>query len=532
MKYRRQQGRHRLSYPCPTTRFGLLAMALCSAMIAGCTSQWRSVDLRRPGTESEPAGVVKAEGELGELEPLLFPDDKKFEEDATETAADLSSDPDAGSVEAAGASLPYDEDPTAAWSLSPETSDLALEETFSAEQVLEYAARHNPLLRVRHSEVEVARAKLVTAGLLPNPELILRTDTPIHDDNPTSLISRVMWSVPLGGRIGHEKAVARTAMHRAQLAVEQEAENVLQNVAELALHVLYLQELVEEYRTLERDFQDEIEIQRSISVDTGQVGFADVFETFLDASGYELAHRQARRELTAARLELCLAMGMRTPVSIRIEGGLSVQPVARVSLETVMAAALEADPEFVASRLAILESQHELALAHSESKPDLVIGPRYDAALGNPNDSIGGRIDVELPFFDRNQGAISESAAQIEVNRALSDVAKVNSLNNVASTYSELMHVQDSLDQNESFLSELKQYGIGTTRAEMETQAVDANQIPDLLRKISVMKVKGLNLRYQHNLLRTRLEFALDRKLQDLVVSPVEVIPIGKVQVP
>ncbi len=518
MKCRRHQDRHGWSSSLRlSTKSCLLATALCVVVAAGCSGPWRLVDLSHSEQNSQPSDILAAEDEFAETGPQLFPDDADADQDAVRIATDLSSDYDAGSVEATAASLQYQEPTPAALSLPGETSDAAAEETFSIDEVLQYAKQHHPLLRARALQIEIARADLVSAGLLPNPELVLKTDTPIHDDNPTSLTTRVMWSIPTGGRIGHKKAVAQTAIQRACIAAEQEMDNMLTSVAELALHVLYLQELVDEYGRLDRDFKEEVEVQRSRFNDAGTASHADVFETFLDASGYELAHMQTRRELTAVRMRMCRAMGMSTPVAIRIDGKLAVEPVPRVPVQAVLDECRRSDLEIVARRLAVVQSKHELALSYSKAKPSLELGWWYESQPHDPDDKIGGRIDLELPFFDRNQGSISGNVLQIGVNRALAEVSEANTLNDVASAYLELLHVQDSLERSESFQVESKGFDFGTTREQMVAQGVGANQVLDLLRKLSVMKVKALNLRYQHNLLRTRLEFAIGRNLEELL---------------
>ncbi len=62
--------------------------------------------------------------------------------------------------------------------------------------VLEYTLQHNPVLRSRQHEVEAAQARVITARLLPNPQLTLDSEgstdgsdrypvvSPDHDDGP------------------------------------------------------------------------------------------------------------------------------------------------------------------------------------------------------------------------------------------------------------------------------------------------------------------------------------------------------------
>ena len=566
-------------------RLCLAATAVCLAGVAGCTGRWQLVDLRSPdrlprgretadafshgnevaadsqwSDDSNPVRLASAdlppEPEAAEPSPFV-PEPRQPKLPAAEIsepeAPDVklpgveSFDPKTRRLEPPDAKPPVTEPPiteppiteppvTEPSITEPSITELPFnaeglgsvaEETFSIEEVLDYAASRNPLLRARKHEVEVARGKLIAAGLLPNPELILKTDSPVSEDDASSLTTRVMYTIPFGGKLRHKKSVACTAIQRARLAVEKETEDVLRTTAEAALQVLYLQELALEYDQLDSVFELQVKkVENRYNAGPEFARFADVIETELDATGYRLAHKQTDRELTAARVRLCRAMGMRTPVRIRIAGEFLIERVPDVPLETLLAVARESDPVIASSHLAVTSSQRKLALAHSEAKPDPEIGPWYESQFGEPKDTIGGRFNLELPFFDRNQGDISGAAAQIHVDRALSEVTELNTLNDVAAAYRELMHIQSSLDFYEAFISQRKQYDIGWTQEEMLAQAIEINQVLDVLRKLSVMKIKGLTLRYQHNLLRMRLELALGMKLQDLVHRP-EPAPIA-----
>ena len=82
------------------------------------------------------------------------------------------------------------------------------------EQLLTYALEHHPLLKARQHEVEIAQARLITAGLLPNPQLVLDTETPTRTIDDTSLTTRLMFTIPLGNKRNLARRAAQAAIER------------------------------------------------------------------------------------------------------------------------------------------------------------------------------------------------------------------------------------------------------------------------------------------------------------------------------
>ena len=121
---------------------------------------------------------------------------------------------------------------------------------FTVEQALLYTLENHPRLRARTQEVEVARAALITAGLLPNPQLVVDAESPINESGAVELSGRLMFTIPTGGKRGYAAAAAKAGIAEAQAAIDSEAQILLTETAAAALEVLYLQELVKLQREL------------------------------------------------------------------------------------------------------------------------------------------------------------------------------------------------------------------------------------------------------------------------------------------
>ena len=80
-------------------------------------------------------------------------------------------------------------------------------------------------------------------GLLPNPQLVMDTESPVERNGATTLTSRVTFTLPTGGKRRWRMAAAEAAVARSQAAQARETELILAEAADAAIEVLYLQEL-------------------------------------------------------------------------------------------------------------------------------------------------------------------------------------------------------------------------------------------------------------------------------------------------
>lgn len=528
MKCRRQPDRHGVSSsPVPSKRLRLLVMILgCQVAVVGCTTQWRSVDLRGRDTgPGLPGGRTTGTDRGDPSGPWDFPTTDREESGRSsdtaadwgrdEVTADFRSDRDGGSDHTVAAVFRYQQDPATELYLSPETPDSAVEETLTIEQVLEVALANHPLLRERQQQIEIARSQLVGAGLLPNPRLVMDTDSPVHESRPTDFTARVEFTLPTWGKQQRRRAVAAAGIVRAELALSRETEAVMAEAADAALEVLYLQELLELQDHLSKTAAKGAKIQQN-RFEAGATSKADTVQADMDAANVELARRATVAQLSVARVRLSRAMGMTRPQLAKIKGELFAETFAPVPLETVLTVARRKRPELAEAHATVSQSQHQLSLAYAEARPDLTIGPRYQDRLGTDDDQIGARLNIDLPFFNRNQDGIFEGIARIRANRAQSSVIELTTFSDVASAYLELTSLQSSLQYFQDEVLPLAERTQADFLEEFGGQAIEADQVSALLQELIKMRVSHLQLRYRCDRLRTRLELLLGRRIADL----------------
>ena len=162
---------------------------------------------------------------------------------------------------------------------------------------------------------------------------------------------------------------------------------------------------------------------------TGAADQPDVMESEIEARRMQLSLEAAQNERYRVWRRLASMVG---------DVGLTAQPldgtidaaVPELDRDAILQQVLSQSPEIKAARLAVDRAQIALKRAQREPVPDLVVrgGPRYNReALESNGRPVGWEaafdIGVVVPLFNRNQGAIAESRA--ELGRAEQEVGRL-----------------------------------------------------------------------------------------------------------
>jgi len=405
--------------------------------------------------------------------------------------------------------------------------------SLTLDEALAHAESHHPLLAARMHEVSAAKGRFVTAGLLPNPELTMDSDVPVNEGRGADLRMRLMFTFPTAGKRRLREAVAASEVARARWALRSEIERVLLNAADVALEVLYLQELARLQGELSELAARRAQIERS-RFEARTATFADAMEAEMDASRLALQHKDTLDRLRAARWRLAQAIGINPPQPVHVVGELPFEPFVPVALDQVLDAARASRPELAEAGAALSESHRQLELARAEAKPDIAVGPRYEDRLGDGNDSMGARLDIDLPLFDRNQGAIYERAAQTRARGAMVEAVEINTLGDVARAYVRLVSLQSRLNYYQSQVTPVVERTHATLDSPDTRRALPADQASDLLRSLLQLRLEQLQLRYDYNRLRRRLEIFLGRRVDELALPAGAILeqPAGELILP
>ncbi|MFH1706889.1 MAG: TolC family protein [Planctomycetota bacterium] len=319
-------------------------------------------------------------------------------------------------------------DPAAAPPVSP-TGTVTLHQALAAALML------NPQLAAYAWETRIADARILQAGLLPNPELEAGIEgvgeeggTMNFDDTETTI--RLSQLLELGGQRGKRVRVAEIERTLADWDYTAKRLDVIADTATAFVQLLAAQEqvaLAERLQVLS-DAEWSIASER---VKSGKAAPTEELQSRAVASAARLGVGRARRELEAARVRLAATWGGRSAAFERGAGQLRL--VEEVPPFEDLIRLLTQTPEVARWATEMEHRRAVLAQANALGLPSLSlsVGATEYRATGDRVYGLG--LAVPLPVFDRNQGARREAllgeaqgaqareAEEIRIRTAFSD---------------------------------------------------------------------------------------------------------------
>lgn len=309
----------------------------------------------------------------------------------------------------------------------------------SIREVARQALRANADLRAAYETIEVARARLVQAGLWPNPELALDggADFAFRNEGEHRFGAELAQRFPIAGRLGRARDAARVDVAAAIAEARDFERTLIGDVQAAALRILTLDrsiamwdDVIGPAHELMRMSQRRFEAAEASEVDLNLLA--------VEASGFEQEKQllELERQAEAIRLNQLLQRGVDTPVVLA--GSLEDALIDEGGVEQIADGAAERRPDLVAMRLLIERARAEAKLAHAEAWEDWSFGIGVDADkqvfANEPSiDPIGTKRDeflsfglsIPLPLWNRNHGRVAEAVA--EERRAVARIAALES---------------------------------------------------------------------------------------------------------
>ena len=277
------------------------------------------------------------------------------------------------------------------------------------------ALLRNPRLAVFSWEIRAAEARLLQAGLRPNPELEGEieefggsAERQGFDSAETTI--RLSQLIELGGKRMKRRQLAAAETALAGWDYETARLDVLTGVTRAFAELLAAQQrqaLADESQALAQRVLAAVSEQ----VKAGKVSPVEETKAGVSAAGARIERDRAVRSLEAARKRLSLTMGEPSPVFERAEGDFDgLQPVPP---SEQLAALLEQNPNVARWQSELAQRRAALALEKSKRIPDLTVGGGVSRFHAENDSAFVMSVSIPLPVFDRNQGGIREAAANL-----------------------------------------------------------------------------------------------------------------------
>lgn len=306
---------------------------------------------------------------------------------------------------------------------------------------LSLALMNNPELAAFGWEVRAAQARELQAGLLPNPELEGEMEEVAGGGERRGLDaaeSSVVLSqlIELGGKRARRRKLA--ALETALGAWDYEAKrlDVFTETAKAFVGVLAAQEHL---ALSENSFRLAGQALQAVSerVKAGKVSPMEETKAGVALSISRIELERTKRELDATRKSLAATWGSIAPKFARAEGPFEtideVPPLEQLIRE------VGGNPDVARWEIEMAQRQAALKLEQAARIPDVTISggmQRFNET--NEGAYILG-LSVPLPFFDRNQGGVSEARHNLVKAQKLREAALTRAHAGLAEAYRALV---------------------------------------------------------------------------------------------
>jgi len=286
---------------------------------------------------------------------------------------------------------------------SPLPPTASTEDGLTEDEAAAIALWRNSDFAATLTELGLARADLVQAGLLTNPVFsFLFPLGPKEYEFALTLPLEVIWLRP--GRV----ALAGKQLERAGKLLVQRGLDLVRDARVAHSELLLAAEKLRLAREA-ADLADRVARVAEDRVRAGDAGEIEASTARMDALLLrEEAHRlEGELELARERLRATLAL----PVDLDF-AAVESAPLPAVPAEDLLVVdALLSRPDLRAARLAVEGAEERVRLAKLEI---LQVAGVLDANENRGGDlQLGPGVDIELPIFDQNQGVIARAEAEL-----------------------------------------------------------------------------------------------------------------------
>ncbi|MBO0720462.1 MAG: TolC family protein [Blastocatellia bacterium] len=339
-------------------------------------------------------------------------------------------------------------------------------------QAVQEAIEKNLGLLAERYAISIADARIITAGLRPNPVLSIEGDhldllgtgyNEINKAGPPEYSIRTDFIFERGGKRRHrldvaqqEKQVAQMQLLNATRALVLDVENAFVDVLLAKESLRLAQDNLTAFNNIVR-----VNVER---VRAGDLARVELTRTQLAELQFNNAVIQAVTKVRIAQQRLQLLMGRAVPSpSFEVSGEMRREPLP-FSLENLQQQAMARRPDYQAMLRDQARSQAEILLQLAQRKVDFTVGTEYrrQQGLAGKGNSLGFFFSIPLPVFNRNQGEISRAQEeQLQID------ARLHALE--AEIRNEINTAWQQYETARTLLSQIESEMLGRARRVLET---------------------------------------------------------------
>ena len=281
------------------------------------------------------------------------------------------------------------------------------------DQLEALAMSHNPTLAQASARVSSMHGNWVQQGLYPNPRLAYKADE-IGDDNRAGFQGfSVAQEIVTKGKLGLAQNVASQQVQQAQQEYAAQEFRVRNDVKLRFYEVLLAQRALELNQEMEQISGVAVDATNNL-FQANQVGRTDVLQARVENDTVQLQTVKSRNAHESAWRRLATVIGMPDLPPQPLSGDLR-QDIVETTWDAAWGRLFSSSPELAAAQAKVCAAQWAVRKACADRCPnwDVESGYSHDNATGF--DTGGITVTVPVPLFNRNQGAIRQANADLQV---------------------------------------------------------------------------------------------------------------------
>jgi outer membrane protein, heavy metal efflux system len=286
----------------------------------------------------------------------------------------------------------------------------------SAQDAVSYALAHRPELRAANDRVTASERLRSQAGLIPNPQFLFRKEDLRTQTSPFGQNSQTYWEgeqrLETSGKRGGRIAVAQQGTNESRLQADLGRRQIVLNVRESYWKAKAAQSLAALYAQDADYFRQVIEYHEA-RFREGRIAEVDLLRVRLHGEQIHAAAANARLDSEKALLMLAQEMNAAPNSSWVLSEDFETLEDPKPVPRGTDAVSLRTEGQLAQQAIATAEAQTRLEKANG--RPDLLFtgGYKRDVDIDTP---IAG-VQFDLPFFNRNQGAVAAAHAEEDAAR-------------------------------------------------------------------------------------------------------------------
>jgi outer membrane protein TolC len=381
----------------------------------------------------------------------------------------------------------------------------------SPDEAAVLAVLSNPVLRFVRSRRGIAGAQVIQAGILPNPELIYAMGFPVgerSDSIPIPYTLGIGWEVTSLLTWSAREDAAEAHAGAVDLEVAWQEWQVSQSAKIHLVRLLFIQEEITAARAVEESLGSNLEVTRR-ALELGSASSLDLAAA--ESAQFEATARRLKleEEQQAERSLLHRALGLPPESVVKLQEGSTPEIVPPPPATQALEGIEESRLDLVALRKGYESQEAKLRAAVRGSFPRIRLG----VLMGRDTDSVrtvGFGISVELPFFDRNQGAVAQEEATCDALFEEYRVRLFDARHQVAQIVSQMESLGKRLALENDSLNALRRK-TESLDAALERGSIASPAYYDARTDLALKEIEILELRRTLSELRIGLELATGR---------------------